>query len=66
MLRQSEIGHPESSAENPFKFTGKIDKRTIAINRPKITPEDEKRLIRARRVRLTRGSSITCAADIYR
>ncbi len=28
----------------PFKFTGKIDKLTIAIDRPRLTPEDEKRL----------------------
>jgi hypothetical protein len=31
----------------PFKFTGKIDKLTIAINRPKLTPEDEKKLMEA-------------------
>jgi len=29
----------------PFKFTGKIDKLTIAADRPKLTPEDEKRLM---------------------
>jgi arylsulfatase len=29
----------------PFKFTGKLDKLTIAIDRPKLTPEDEKRLV---------------------
>ena len=29
----------------PFKFTGKIDKLTIAVDRPKLTPEDEKRLM---------------------
>ena len=28
----------------PFKFTGKIDKLTIAIDRPKLTPEDVKKL----------------------
>jgi arylsulfatase len=28
----------------PFTFTGKIAKLTIAIDRPKLTPEDEKRL----------------------
>ena len=28
----------------PFKFTGKIDKLTVAIDPPKLTPEDEKRL----------------------
>ena len=29
----------------PFKFTGKIDKLTIKIDRPKLTPEDEQRLM---------------------
>ena len=29
----------------PFKFTGKIDKLTIAIEPPKLTPEDEKKLV---------------------
>jgi hypothetical protein len=28
----------------PFTFTGKLNKLTIAIDRPKLTPEDEKRL----------------------
>jgi arylsulfatase len=28
----------------PFKFTGRIDKLTIAVEPPKLTPEDEKRL----------------------
>src|SRR5262249_53838240 len=29
----------------PFKFTGKLNKLTLAIDRPKLTPEDEKRLM---------------------
>ena len=29
----------------PFPFTGKIDKLTIAVDRPKLTPADEKMLI---------------------
>ena len=29
----------------PFKFTGKLDKLTLAIDRPQLTPEDEKRLM---------------------
>jgi len=33
----------------PFTFTGKIDKITLTINRPKLTPEDEKRLMEAQR-----------------
>jgi hypothetical protein len=28
----------------PFRFTGKIDKLTISIEPPNLTPEDEKRL----------------------
>src|SRR5262249_51589810 len=29
----------------PFEFTGKLNKLTLAIERPKLTPEDEKRLM---------------------
>ncbi len=29
----------------PFRFTGKISKLTISLDRPKLTPEDEKRLM---------------------
>jgi arylsulfatase len=29
----------------PFAFNGKIDKITLTIDRPKLTPEDEKRLM---------------------
>jgi arylsulfatase len=28
----------------PFRFTGKLAKLTIKLDRPKLTPEDEKRL----------------------
>ena len=28
----------------PFKFTGKLDKLTLTINRPKLSPEDIKKL----------------------
>jgi arylsulfatase len=28
----------------PFKFTGKLNKVTLAIDRPKLTPEDIKKL----------------------
>jgi len=31
----------------PFAFTGKIDKITLSIDRPKLTPEDEKKLMQA-------------------
>jgi len=33
----------------PFEFTGKLDKLTISIERPKLTPEDEKRLMQGAR-----------------
>jgi hypothetical protein len=33
----------------PFKFTGKLNKLTLTIDRPKLTPEDEKRLMEAMR-----------------
>jgi len=33
----------------PFKFTGKINKITLTIDRPKLTPEDEKKLMQAQR-----------------
>jgi arylsulfatase len=33
----------------PFKFTGKLAKLTLTIDRPKLTPEDEKRLTAAQR-----------------
>ena len=28
----------------PFRFTGKLDKLTLGISRPKLSPDDEKRL----------------------
>jgi arylsulfatase len=33
----------------PFRFTGKLDKLTLTIDRPKLTPEDEKKLMEAQR-----------------
>jgi arylsulfatase len=33
----------------PFAFTGKIDKIILTIDRPKLTPEDEKKLMEAQR-----------------
>ena len=33
----------------PFKFTGRLDKLTLTIDRPKLTPEDEKKLMQATR-----------------
>jgi hypothetical protein len=45
----SDTGTPvdDHDYQVPFKFTGKIDKLTIALDRPKLTPEDEKRLLQA-------------------
>jgi arylsulfatase len=33
----------------PFKFTGKLNKLTLSIERPKLTPEDEKKLMEGSR-----------------
>jgi arylsulfatase len=42
----SDTGTPvnDKDYQVPFAFTGKLDKLTIALDRPKLTPEDEKRL----------------------
>jgi hypothetical protein len=31
----------------PFRFTGKLNRLTLTINRPKVTPDDMKKLIGA-------------------
>jgi hypothetical protein len=41
----SEDYHP------PFKFTGKLAKLTLTIERPKLTPEDEKKLMEGTGIR---------------
>jgi hypothetical protein len=33
----------------PFRFTGKLIKVTLSIDRPKLSPADEKRLMEAQR-----------------
>jgi hypothetical protein len=33
----------------PFRFTGKVNKLTLTIDRAKLSPEDEKRLMEAQR-----------------
>jgi arylsulfatase A-like enzyme len=45
----SDTGTPvdDHDYQVPFKFTGKIKKLTISVDRPKLTPEDEKRLMQA-------------------
>jgi arylsulfatase len=40
-------GVNDADYEPPFAFTGKLDKLTIKVDRPKLTPEDEKRLLQA-------------------
>jgi arylsulfatase len=51
----ADTGTPVSDADYrvPFKFTGKIEKITLTIDRPKLTPEDEKRLMAAERAHAT-------------
>jgi arylsulfatase len=45
----SDTGSPvcDTDYQVPFKFTGKINKITLTIDRPKLTPEDEKKLMEA-------------------
>jgi arylsulfatase A-like enzyme len=45
----SDTGSPVADADyqTPFAFTGKIDKITLTIDRPKLTAADEQRLIQA-------------------
>jgi arylsulfatase A-like enzyme len=47
----SDTGTPvaDQDYQVPFAFNGKIDKITLTIERPKLTPEDEKRLMEAQR-----------------
>jgi arylsulfatase len=47
----SDTGTPvdDKDYQVPFAFTGKIDKITLSIERPKLTPEDEKKLTAAER-----------------
>jgi len=47
----SDTGTPvdDRDYQVPFKFTGKINKITLTIDRPKLTPEDEKKLMQAQR-----------------
>ena len=47
----SDTGTPvdDRDYQVPFAFTGKINKITLTIDRPKLTPEDEKRLMQTQR-----------------
>ena len=40
-------GVDDQDYQPPFRFTGKLDKLTLTINRPKLTLEDEKKLLEA-------------------
>jgi arylsulfatase len=47
----SDTGTPVNDADYkiPFAFTGKINKITLTIDRPKLSPEDIKKLEQAQR-----------------
>jgi arylsulfatase len=47
----SDTGTPvdDKDYQPPFAFTGTINKITLKIDRPKLTPEDEKKLMKAQR-----------------
>jgi arylsulfatase len=46
----ADTGTPVSNDyQVPFRFTGKLNKLTLRIDRPKLTPEDVKKLMAARR-----------------
>jgi arylsulfatase len=47
----SDTGTPvdDKDYQVPFAFTGKINKITLTIDRPKLTPEDEKKLMEAQK-----------------
>lgn len=51
----SDTGSPVNDADYtvPFKFTGKLAKVTLTIDRPKLTPEDEKKLMEAQQSKKT-------------
>jgi hypothetical protein len=36
-------------SQAPFPLTGRLDKLSLTINRPQLTPEDEKKLMQAQR-----------------
>jgi arylsulfatase len=46
----SDTGSPVADADysTPFNFTGKLSKITLTIDRPKLSPEDIKKLEKAR------------------
>ena len=38
-------GVHDADGQPPFKFTGKLNKVTLSIDRPKLTPEDGRKLM---------------------
>ncbi len=42
-------GVNDADYQPPFKFTGKLSKVTLTVDRPKLSPEDEKKLMQAQR-----------------
>ncbi|TPG78224.1 arylsulfatase [Pseudomonas arsenicoxydans] len=42
-------GVDDQDYQPPFAFTGKIEKITLTVSRPKLTPEDEQKLLQAQR-----------------
>ena len=44
-------GVNDADYQTPFPFNGKIDKITLTVDRPKLTPEDEKKLAAAQRAK---------------
>ena len=44
-------GVNDADYQTPFPFTGKIDKITLTVDRPKLSPEDEKKLAAAQRAK---------------
>ena len=49
----------------PFAFTGKIDKLTIALDRPKLISEDEKKLAEAARNAIDTGAAPAPKVESY-
>lgn len=39
----------DNAYQEPFRFTGKLNKLTLTIDRPKLSPEDEMKLMEAQR-----------------
>ena len=44
-------GVNDADYQTPFPFNGKIDKITLTVDRPKLSPEDEKKLAAAQRAK---------------